>query len=93
MAGYLELMKRAEASAKEATQAKEVLEPERPPVSIMDIATARASLANSPDERRLLAAGWEPKERMGLVIWANPETGFYCSREVALHRLDESNGA
>ena len=39
------------------------------------------------EERRLLAAGWSPKERGGLVIWANPETGFYCSRDVALHRL------
>jgi hypothetical protein len=52
-----------------------------------------APLPRTEDERRLLAAGWEPKERMGLVIWANPETGFYCSREVALHRLDESSGA
>ena len=39
------------------------------------------------EERRLIAAGWKPKERGGLVIWANPETGFYCSQEVALHRL------
>ncbi len=39
------------------------------------------------EERRLLVAGWSPKERGGIVIWANPETGFYCSREAALHRL------
>ena len=39
------------------------------------------------EERRLIAAGWSPKERGGLVIWVNPETGFYCSQEVALHRL------
>ena len=39
------------------------------------------------EERRLLTAGWSSKERGGLVIWANPETGFYCSRDVALHRL------
>ncbi len=39
------------------------------------------------DEERLLAAGWTPKERGGLLIWASPETGFYCSQEVALHRL------
>ncbi len=45
------------------------------------------------DERRLLAAGWSPKEQCGplaLTIWANPETGFYCSQEIALHRLDQA---
>lgn len=48
------------------------------------------------DERRLLVAGWSPKERCGpleLTIWANPETGFYCSQEIALHRLDQSTDA
>ena len=39
-------------------------------------------------ERRLMAAGWKPKERGDLVIWANPDTGFYCSQEVALYRLE-----
>ena len=39
------------------------------------------------EERRLIAASWKPKERGGLIIWANPETGFYFSQEVALHRL------
>ncbi len=49
------------------------------------------SVQRSRDERRLLAAGWSPKDRCGplkLTIWASPETGFYCSQEVALHRLD-----
>ncbi len=32
-------------------------------------------------------AGWKPKERGGHLIWANPETGFYSSQEMALHRL------
>ncbi len=41
-----------------------------------------------PHAQRLLAAGWKPKERGRLLIWANPETGFYCSQEVALHRLE-----
>ncbi len=55
----------------------------------MDFDIARA--ARGEDERRLLAAGWSPKDRCGpleLTIWAAPETGFYCSQEVALHRLD-----
>src|SRR5918995_1447495 len=45
------------------------------------------------EERRLIAAGWEPKERGGLLIWANPETGFYCSQEVALYRLEAREAA
>lgn len=47
------------------------------------------------DERRLLAAGWTPKERCGplrLTIWAKPETGFYYCQEVALHRLGQRQG-
>lgn len=46
-------------------------------------------------ERRLLAAGWSPKDRCGpleLTIWADPDTGFYCSQEIALHRLDQAAG-
>ena len=51
-------------------------------------------LAHEADEeRRLLAAGWSPKERGGMLIWANPQTGFYCSQEVALHRLDAGRDA
>jgi hypothetical protein len=54
--------------------------------SVVDIDTAR--IPRDEDERNLIAAGWEPKERMGLVIWANPETGFYFSQEMALlHHL------
>jgi hypothetical protein len=39
------------------------------------------------EERGLIGAGWEPKERGGVVIWANPETGFYSSQEAALVSL------
>lgn len=61
---------------------------------VVDITTVRHGFSpRDEEERRLLAAGWTPKERMGLVIWAHPETGFYYSREVALRRLDERNGA
>ena len=59
---------------------------------ILDTRTARAVSISGEDERRLVAAGWEPKERCGLIIWANPETGFYCSQEVALHRLEAREG-
>ncbi len=56
--------------------------------NVTDARTARGAFAWGEDERRLIAAGWEPKERCGLIIWASPETGFYCSQEMALHRLE-----
>jgi ABC-type sugar transport system substrate-binding protein len=40
-----------------------------------------------PEARRLLAAGFEPKERGGMIIWQRPDTGFWVSREMALHLL------
>src|SRR4051794_13925418 len=58
------------------------------PTPVVDSCTAEK--VHGPwgeEERGLIAAGWKPKERGGLVIWASPETGFYCSQEVALHRL------
>ena len=39
---------------------------------VADTRTARADLAGGEDERRLIAAGWSPKERMDLVICADP---------------------
>ncbi len=39
---------------------------------------------------KLLAAGFEPKERSGRIIWQRPDTGFWVSQEMALH-LSESN--
>ena len=52
-----------------------------------------AHVPRTADECGLLAAGWSPKERMRLTIWANPMTGFYFSKEVALHCLDQRRGA
>ena len=47
--------------------------------------------AKSPEQRRLLDAGWMPKVRRGKTIWASPQTGFLYSEEIAfeLLRLDE----
>jgi hypothetical protein len=39
------------------------------------------------EERRLIAAGWEPKRRCGKIIWKHPDSGFYVSQEVATHFL------
>ena len=33
-----------------------------------------------PETQRLLAAGWEPKERCGKIIWKQPDNGFYYSQ-------------
>ena len=65
----------------------QLTKPIKAPAPVVDINTARTR-SWGEDESRLIAAGWGPKVRMGLVIWANPETGFYCSRDIALHRLD-----
>ena len=67
--------------------AGELSEQDRAALAEAKPALLRTLALEADGERRLLAAGWEPKERGGLVIWANPKTGFYCSREVALHRL------
>ena len=72
-------------------------EPKKPtnvPTKVTDINTARP-VQRDPDEHRLLASGWSPKDRCGplnLTIWADPETGFYCSQEIALYRVDRGAG-
>lgn len=41
---------------------------------------------------RLTAAGYRPEESFsGRVIWERPDTGFYVSKEMALHLLDTNN--
>jgi hypothetical protein len=58
------------------------------PPSDMDIQTPKKVRGPwEEEERKLIDAGWKPKERGGLVIWANPETDFYYSQEMALHHL------
>jgi hypothetical protein len=37
----------------------------------------------------LRAAGWEPVERGGVVIWLSPDNGFCYSQEVALEMVRE----
>ena len=41
--------------------------------------------------RRLEAAGFEPKERSGKIIWQRPDTGFWVSQEMALHLLESKS--
>jgi len=78
---------KSEALPPEGCERCETLADVPPPV--VDMQTAEKVRGSWGDEeRRLIAAGWKPKERGGLVVWAHPETGFYCSQEVALHRLE-----
>jgi tubulysin polyketide synthase-like protein len=44
--------------------------------------------ASDPEVRKLLAAGCEPKERCGKLIWRHPDDGFYYSQEMAAHFLE-----
>src|SRR5215208_2741758 len=41
------------------------------------------------DTCKLSAAGWEPKERCDKVISKHPGKGFYYSKEVSLHLLNQ----
>ena len=78
----------------EALPSEECESPADVPPPLVDTQTAEKVRGSwGEEERRLIAAGWEPKERGGLVIWANPETGFYCSQEVALYRLEAREAA
>src|SRR3712207_3132195 len=43
--------------------------------------TACMRPASDPQVRKLLAAGWEPKERCGKIIWRYPDNGFFYSQE------------
>ena len=86
---YLELAKQARRDKPEPK------EPASPASPVADMRTARAKTSRTEDERRLLATGWSPKDSCGplnLTIWADPSTGFYCSQEIALHRLHQRNG-
>jgi hypothetical protein len=59
------------------------------PSPVLDAQTTEKVYAPwGEEERRLIAAGWEPKERCGKVIWKLPENEFYYSRKVALYFLD-----
>ena len=43
-------------------------------------------MMDGPDREQLEleAAGWEPKERAGQVIWKSPNNGFYYAQGVAV---------
>ena len=66
-------------------KAETVVEEDRQPAE-----AASKQIASGPEARKLLAAGWEPKERCGKLIWKHPDNGFYYSQEIAGHFLAEA---
>ena len=49
----------------------------------------RMQATADPEACKLSAAGWAPKEYCGKVIWEHPGNGFYYSKEVSLHLLNQ----
>ena len=44
------------------------------------------------DRRKLVAAGWEPKDRKGTVIWRSPRNGYWYPQNLAIDLLrDRAN--
>ena len=41
------------------------------------------------EHRKLLAAGWEPKERENETVWRNPENGLWYPQGIAIAILEE----
>ncbi len=80
MSSYLELARRARLRRSQ---------PGPGPASeaARDVQTVRP-IHLDPDGRRLEAAGFEPKERGGKIIWQRPDTGFWVSQEMALLLLE-----
>ena len=62
--------------------AETVVEEDRQPAE-----AASKQTSSSPEAPKLLATGWEAKERCGKIIWKCPDTGFYYSQEIATHFL------
>ncbi len=67
--------------------AETVAEEDRRPAEAVCIRTVA-----DPEACRLSAAGWEPKERCGKIIWKRPHNGFYYSQEMAAYFSDRGVG-
>lgn len=64
--------------------------PDPPPAPVVELPAIRT--APGAEALELEAAGWEPKERCGKTIWANPQTGLWYSEEMALELLRLEGG-
>jgi hypothetical protein len=58
------------------------------PALVATITAEKVGGSWGEEERRLVAAGWAPKERCGKIIWECSDNGFYYSQEVAMRLLE-----
>ena len=56
--------------------------------SVADDGESPTPLSGDREARKLVAAGWKPKIRLGKTIWQRPDTGFWVSQEMALHLME-----
>jgi hypothetical protein len=54
-------------------------------------------VSTNPDKyaerRELIAAGWEPKDREGTVVWKNPQNGYWYPHDLAVDLARGTSGA
>lgn len=86
MSGYLELARRNRAR-RERSESQSTDEAATDPQA----AQQTRPIHLDSEGRELEAAGFEPKERCGKIIWQRPDTGFWVSQEMALHILKNKN--
>ena len=83
MSSYLEIARQVRARRNEPG-----LRPASETLTDIQFAQQSRPIHLDPEGRRLEAAGFEPKERGGKIIWQRPDTGFWVSQEMALHFLE-----
>ena len=85
---YLELLRRSKARRRQSSHRDEARQ-ELPESRCEEDGAAAVLPVSSVDYRRLEEAGFRPKVSFGgKVIWERPDTGFWISREMALHFLE-----
>ena len=86
MSGYLEVARRIRARREESRY-----RPAGEAVTDKQTIRQNRSIHLDPEGRKLEAAGFEPKERGGKIIWQRPDKSFWVSQEMALHLLESKS--
>ena len=86
MSGYLELARQVR-----ARRNRPGLRPASDAVTNVQTVRPSRPVHFGPEGRKLEAAGFEPKERGGKIIWQRPDTGFWVAQEMALHLLEKQS--
>ena len=88
MARYLELLR----TAREDDVRPEHQSGARAPKADLQSTGSAIAPATDAEACQLAAAGFRPKVSFGgTTIWQRPDTGFWVSREMALHLLKNKN--